>query len=156
MMTIRTAEITDLDALLVLSEQIGKLHFENAPFTFKQPSAADKPFWLSLLNDESTLFLLAESGSLVVGFLTAIITVNDTVPFIVSCPICRIGTLVVDEAHRACGIGTQLMDACVQWAKSQGAAQIRLEVMAFNQSAQKFYQQLGFQDQSHIMYRHLD
>ncbi|KUI99715.1 GNAT family N-acetyltransferase [Vibrio sp. MEBiC08052] len=155
-MKIRNAEIADLDAVLVLSEQIGMLHFENAPLAFKKPSAADKPFWLNVLNDESTLFLLAETERQVVGFLTATITKNETIPFIVSCPICCIRTIVVDEKHRASGIGTKLMSACERWAKSQGAEQIRLEVMAFNQSAQQFYQQLGFQDQSHIMCRHLN
>lgn len=35
MMNIRNAEIADLDALLVLSEQIGTLHFNNAPLVFK-------------------------------------------------------------------------------------------------------------------------
>ncbi|MDW6092584.1 GNAT family N-acetyltransferase [Vibrio rhizosphaerae] len=156
-MKIRHAEVTDIDALLVLSEQIGMLHFENAPFAFNKPSAADKLFWLNMLNhDESSLFLLVESDRQVVGFLTAMMTQNDTIPFIVDCPICRVGTIVIDEKHRASGIGTKLMAACEHWAKSRGAAQIRLEVMTFNQSAQKFYQQLGFQDQSHIMYRHLD
>ncbi|WNJ95536.1 GNAT family N-acetyltransferase [Vibrio ruber] len=155
-MNIRNAEIADLDALLVLSEQIGTLHFNNAPLVFKKPSAADKPFWLNVLNDESTLFLLAETEYQIVGFLTATITKNETIPFIVSCRICRIGTIIVDEKHRACGIGTKLMSACEQWAKSQEATQIRLEVMDFNQSAQQFYQQLGFQDLSHIMCRYLD
>lgn len=43
------------------------------------------------------------------------------------------------------------MRACGKWADSQGAQQIRLEVMAFNQTAQKFYEKLGFKDHSHIM-----
>jgi len=150
-MRIRDAEETDLEALLVLNEQIGTFHFENAPETFIKPSAADKEFLQNALRDKSRLFLVAEIESRVVGFLTAIITKNETIPFLVSCPICRVRTIVVDEKYCASGVGTELMSTCSKWAASKGAEQIKLEVMAFNQSAQKFYEKLGFKDQSHIM-----
>ncbi|WP_297575008.1 GNAT family N-acetyltransferase [uncultured Deefgea sp.] len=150
-MRVREAEVTDLEELLVLNEQIGVFHFENAPEAFAKPSAADKAFLQNALSDKSRLFLVAEIENKVVGFLTAIITKNETIPFLVRCPVCRVGTIVVDEKCRASGIGTKLMSACSKWAASQGAEQIRLEVMAFNQSAHKFYEQLGFKDHSHIM-----
>nr|WP_241525448.1 GNAT family N-acetyltransferase [Vibrio cholerae] len=54
---------------------------------------------------------------------------------------------------RVSGIGTQLMARCNDWAKSQGAEQIRLEVMAFNKSAQSFYVKLGFEEQSKTMWK---
>ncbi|HFC9432720.1 TPA: GNAT family N-acetyltransferase [Vibrio cholerae] len=50
-------------------------------------------------------------------------------------------------------MGTQLMARCNDWAKSQGAEQIRLEVMAFNKSAQSFYVKLGFEEQSKTMWK---
>ena len=150
-MRTREAKATDLEALLVLNEQIGTFHFENAPEAFKKPSPADKEFLKNSLSDKSRLFLVAEIESRVVGFLTAMITKNETIPFLVSCPVCRVGTIVVDEKYRASGVGKELMSACGKWADSQGAEQIRLEVMAFNQSAQKFYEKLGFKYHSHIM-----
>lgn len=111
-----------VNSVFVLNEQIGTFHFENAPEAFTKPSAADKEFLQSTLSDKSRLFLVAE-----------------------------IEGIVVDEKHRASSVGTTLMRACVKWADSQGAQQIRLEVMAFNQTAQKFYEKLGFKDHSHIM-----
>ena len=150
-MRTRDAVEADLEALLVLNEQIGTFHFENAPEAFIKPSAADKEFLQNSLRDKSRLFLVAEIESKVVGFLTAIITKNEIIPFLVNCPICRVGTIVVDEKCRASGVGTELMSVCSKWAASQGAEQIKLEVMAFNQLAQKFYEKLGFKDQSHIM-----
>ncbi|MEK2003074.1 GNAT family N-acetyltransferase [Vibrio parahaemolyticus] len=51
------------------------------------------------------------------------------------------------------GIGTQLMAKCSDWAKSQGAEQIKLEVMAFNGHAQKFYTKLGFAEQSKTLWK---
>ncbi|QUJ69110.1 GNAT family N-acetyltransferase [Photobacterium sp. GJ3] len=150
-MNIRKAKTTDLTALLVLNEQIGMLHFENAPEAFIKPSEADKEFLKHALSDPSRLFLVAEIENRVVGFLTAFISKNEAIPFLVRCPICRVGTIVVDENCRTSGVGTELMQACSRWAKSQGAAQIRLEVMAFNQPAQHFYEKLGFKAQSHIL-----
>ncbi|MCL1485973.1 MULTISPECIES: GNAT family N-acetyltransferase [unclassified Marinobacter] len=150
-MEIRRAVAKDIDALLVLNNQIGLYHYEHAPHAFVEPSAADRDFFLNALNDGARLFLLAEIKDEVVGFITAVITQNETVPFLVRSPICRIGTIVVDESKRVKGVGTKLMVACQNWAIDLGVEQIRLEVMSFNEVAQKFYENLGFNIQSHIM-----
>ncbi|MCA2016749.1 GNAT family N-acetyltransferase [Vibrio tritonius] len=155
-MIIRQATAADIEALFTLNMQIGNLHFANAPEAFAQPSEADKVFLLNALKDESRLFLVAKIDKNVVGYITATITQNETISFLVRCRICRIGTIVVDEHCRSQGIGQHLMQACRNWAKEQGAEQIRLEVMAFNESAQQFYTQLGFVNQSHIMCQLLD
>lgn len=152
-MAIREAQSSDIDALLRLNYQIGMMHFENAPEAFVEPSSEEKEFLLRALNDQSRLFLVAEISGDVVGFVTATVTQNEAVPFLVKTPICRVGTIVVDASVRVSGIGTQLMAKCTDWAKSQGAEQIRLEVMAFNSHAQKFYAKLGFEEQSKTMWK---
>ena len=43
------------------------------------------------------------------------------------------------------------MRAFNQWAQSNGATELRLEVMEFNQGAQRFYESLGMVTQSRIM-----
>ena len=143
-MKIRPAQIADIDSLLRLNYQIGIMHFENAPESFVEPSPEEKEFLLRALTDQSRLFLVAEISDQVVGFITATVSQNESVPFLVKTPICRVSTIVVDESDRVSGIGTQLMAKCNDWAKEQGAEQIRLEVMAFNNQAQNFYSKLGF------------
>lgn len=143
-MEIRAATSSDIDALLRLSHQIGALHFEQAPHAFVAPSLAEREFMLNALNDPARLFLLAQRDNQIVGFITAIIAKNEAVPFLLKDPICRVGTLVVDENERTSGIGRMLMTQCQQWAKQQGAIQMRLEVMSFNYDAQAFYEKLGF------------
>ncbi|HAS7003420.1 TPA: GNAT family N-acetyltransferase [Vibrio parahaemolyticus] len=152
-MEIREAQASDIDSLLRLNYQIGIMHFENAPEAFVEPSSEEKEFLLSALNDQSRLFLVAEVSGAVVGFITATVSQNEVVPFLVKTPICRVGTIVVDESARVSGIGKQLMAKCSDWAKSQGAEQIRLEVMAFNGHAQKFYAKLGFAEQSKTLWK---
>ena len=77
------------------------------------------------------------------GFLTATITKNEVIPFLSKDPICRVGTIVEDEAYRSSGIGKTLMGKCREWALSSGATEVKLEVMEFNKNAQKFYAELG-------------
>ncbi len=96
-MEIREAQASDIDSLLRLNCQIGIMHFENAPEAFVEPSFEEKEFLLNALNDQSRLFLVAEVSGAVVGFITATVSQNEVVPFLVKTPICRVGTIVVDE-----------------------------------------------------------
>ena len=150
-MNIRRASESDIDSLLDLNRQIGEFHYENAPSVFSKPSEAERDFLLKALNDSERLFLVATSNEQVIGFLTATINTNELVPFIAKDPVCRVGTIVIDEIHRSSGIGQELMKSCQEWAKSFGSIEIRLEVMEFNSKAQKFYDKLGFKTQSRIL-----
>jgi len=150
-MSIRKACETDIDSLLELNRQIGEFHHANAPNIFVKPSEAERAFLLKALSDTERLFLVAVLAEKVVGFLTAIINKNEVIPFIAKDPICRVGTIVIDQNHRSSGIGQELMKACKEWAESSGAVEIRLEVMEFNGKAQDFYDKLGFKTQSRIM-----
>ena len=91
-----------------------------------------------------------ENEKKVIGFISARIDINETIPFLNKRPICRIGSIVVHENHRSKGIGKELMNHCSLWANSKEAYQIRLEVMSFNSSAKSFYESLGFKPQSEI------
>lgn len=150
-MEIRKAREADLDSLLELNRQIGEFHYENAPEVFAKPSEAEREFLLKALNDKDRLFLVAVLNDIVIGFLTATINTNEIIPFLAKEPICRVGTIVIDQDHRSLGIGQKLMQVCRDWATSSGSCEIRLEVMEFNSKAQKFYSKLGFNTQSRIM-----
>ena len=152
-MKIRKATQDDIDSLLKLNHQIGEFHYQNAPNVFAQPSYEERDFLLEALNDVDRLFLVAIFQNEVCGFLTATISKNDTIPFLTTEPICRIGTIVIDELHRSNGLGKALMSKCHEWASSSGASEIRLEVMEFNEKAQIFYAGLGFKTQSRIMWQ---
>ncbi len=151
MLVIRTAQESDLERLTELHRQISQFHFEQAPRVFNAPSEKDKAFLHRVLNDEHRWFAVAVEHDKVVGFITAKIDINETVSFMSFEPICRINTVVVDEAHRSKGIGGALLKACREWSEEQGAVETRLEVMAFNPAAKKLYEHHGFRVQSHTM-----
>ena len=150
-MKIRSATPDDLDALFDLNKQINELHHLYAPQAFVAPSEEDRTFLINMLADEERLFLVAEEGQQVLGFITATITQNETISFLIKDPICRIGTIVVDENQKSKGVGRALMAAVEQWARESGATQVRLEVMEFNHNAQQFYNKLGFTPNSRLM-----
>lgn len=152
-MEIRKAQEQDIDAILELNRQIGEIHFEQAPQVFCPPSPEERAFLLVAISAEGRLFCVAEQEGAVVGFLTARIDINETIPFLSKQPICRIGTVVVDEGHRSQGIGKALIAHCDEWGKVHGAHQIRLEVMAFNERAKALYKALGFKMLSLTMAR---
>ncbi|MFQ2299616.1 GNAT family N-acetyltransferase [Aeromonas dhakensis] len=150
---IRKAREQDIDAILELNRQIGEIHFAQAPQVFCPPSPEERTFLLAAIVAEDRLFCVAEQEGTVAGFLTARIDINETIPFLSKEPICRIGTLVVDEGHRSRGIGKALIAHCDEWGKAQGASQLRLEVMAFNERAKAIYERLGFKMLSQTMVR---
>ncbi|WP_275930076.1 N-acetyltransferase [Aeromonas sp. 1HA1] len=152
-MEIRTATGQDIDAILELNRQIGLIHFEHAPEVFCPPSPQERDFLLNAIGSEGRLFCVAVLDAEVVGFLTARIDINEAIPFLTRLPICRIGSVVVDEHHRSRGIGKALIAHCDDWAKARDACQIRLEVMSFNERAKSLYETLGFKVQSQIMAR---
>ncbi|MCL9782705.1 GNAT family N-acetyltransferase [Vibrio sp. S4M6] len=149
-MIVRSATVADIDEILELNRQIGQYHYDNAPDVFVSPSAEEKEFLLQAVLDEKRLFSVAVDEKHVVGFISAKIDINESIPFLSKQPICRIGTIVVDENCRSKGIGKHLMDHCYSWAQENKAYQVRLEVMSFNSRAMSFYQSLGFQPQSEI------
>lgn len=59
-------------------------------------------------------------------------------------PLINIHDLAVHENVRACGVGTQLIDAVIEFATSLGCCAITLEVRADN-PARKLYAKKGFQ-----------
>ncbi len=63
--------------------------------------------------------------------------------------------VVVGEPYRRQGYGKRLMHTLLAWGKKQGAHHAYLQVNDANTTAQRLYQQLGFQEAYHYWYRHL-
>jgi ribosomal protein S18 acetylase RimI-like enzyme len=152
-MKVRIATKIDLDDICVLSEQINNQHYQNVPRLFAKPLGIeiDRKFWAEFFIQENSVFFVVEINNQVQGFVTARITENTEIPFLVSKKICRVGTIVVSEGFQGLGMGKLLMKNAEQWAQSEDAAEIRLEVLEFNGHAQNFYNTIGFKTQSRIL-----
>jgi GNAT superfamily N-acetyltransferase len=54
------------------------------------------------------------------------------------------GLLLLEPTRRGQRVGEQIYDAFEWWARTQGAAEIRLSVAEHNEAAWRFWQRLGF------------
>jgi RimJ/RimL family protein N-acetyltransferase len=52
--------------------------------------------------------------------------------------------LMVAASHRRRGIGTQLLEAAVEWARASGVRKLELHVFPWNEAAIKLYENFGF------------
>ncbi|MEO9386388.1 GNAT family N-acetyltransferase [Chromobacterium phragmitis] len=152
-MLIRKAEAQDLDAVRRLAAQINRQHHQAMPEWFRAEveSEADCVYWLERMTGEDRTILLAEQAGEVKAFATVMTQAMPPAPFLQARRVCRIGTIVVDEAHQGQGIGSRLLAAAEDWGHAQGADEVRLEVMQFNRSAQDFYARHGLVPQSQIL-----
>ncbi|MFL5731788.1 MAG: GNAT family N-acetyltransferase [Chloroflexia bacterium] len=54
--------------------------------------------------------------------------------------------VVLEEAERR-GVGSVLVNACIEWARAEGFPVLALSTSAANMSARRFYDQLGFREE---------
>jgi GNAT superfamily N-acetyltransferase len=69
-----------------------------------------------------------------------------------------IAGLVVDEAHRSGGVGSELVAAAEAWAREQGLEQIAVRTRTTRHGAHRFYEREGFHlvKESRVYARRLD
>ena len=153
-MRIRTAKAADIRFILKLSDQINRQHHQGAPNVFSSPDKStngSEAYWLGLMLEPEGHFLVAEEKDQIVAFLVGKITQNIGVSFIQGHKVARVNTIVVGDDAQGQGLGKKMMRAFNQWSQAKGATELRLEVMEFNQDAQRFYESLGMVTQSRIM-----
>lgn len=63
--------------------------------------------------------------------------------------------LCVDENFRKQGIGKKLMDTMIDGMKKEGISKVALVVFAYNDSANAFYEKIGFIKRNDLFYRNI-
>jgi ribosomal protein S18 acetylase RimI-like enzyme len=66
-------------------------------------------------------------------------------------PCALIEELVVDERARGQGIGRALIQAALDWAKSEGCSEVEVSTELDNTAAQAFYRRLGFTSEALLL-----
>ncbi|MFB2639078.1 GNAT family N-acetyltransferase [Shewanella bicestrii] len=137
---IRQAQITDLNAMANLLLQLGY--------------SASKTQLQQYLDDpkRSDEIYLAESEGAVVGLISLIFF--DYFPS--QQQICRITALVVAEASRGLGVGTQLIDFTKDRASERGCRQLEVTTSMRREQTQAYYESIGFEKTSFRYIQNLD
>ena len=156
-MIIKTATEADLLTICKLGMEVNLLHHEAWPTVFAPEAAPERDwdYWRTCLLHDGALILIAEIDGQAAGMVTAQIN-EETGSLVHPHKYCRIGSISVSISHRGSGIGRSLMSAIEAWATSQGASDLRLTVWDFNQRAIAFYEELGYQTRSRLMWKPLE
>lgn len=156
-LTYRQAHLDDLHTLCVLGQPLNRLHHQERPDIYRDATdqvERDQSHWRPCLISRVQAVFLAEQHGVGVGFITAQI-IETASPLLQPLRVARIGSICVLEAHRGQGIGRELMALAERWAIRQGARDLRLTVWAFNEPAQRLYEELGYEKRAFEMGKRL-
>lgn len=146
-MNIRRAIDSDLDDLVLLNDQIQRLHAEQYPDEFRYPTDPGdvRDFFIGLLNSEHNIVVVACEENRTVGYLYYEVhrIPQDTFKF----AIIRyyIHHVLVDEYARRLGTASALFDWVEKEARDDGVSQIALDTWMRNADAHKFFKRKGYQ-----------
>ena len=87
--------------------------------------------------DQAEYFVIEEDGKLLGGAGIAALANYDG-------PVCELQKMYISASLRGKGIGKQLMDVCLDFAKTSGFEQVYIETMPYMEAAQKLYKKSGF------------
>jgi ribosomal-protein-alanine N-acetyltransferase len=120
---IRTLQSKDLDRVIQISHESLTERYDKRTFVE-----------LLLLSPELS-FVEENIIGKVIGFIIAVKSDVDRG---------RILVLAVDKSNRQKGVGSRLLDKCMETMKQKGAKKVGLEVMVSNEEAIRFYLKKGF------------
>ncbi|MEV8371421.1 GNAT family N-acetyltransferase [Kribbella sp. NPDC056861] len=142
-MHVRPATSVDLDGLvastaaLFAEDGAARDSLRNADW----PAAHGLEWCTDLLADPQALVLVAVSGDEVAGHLVGSFSEPSDMW---TGSRAELVSMYVRGELRGQGVGGQLVDAFVEWAKSRGAAQLHVTAYATNEAALRLYASRGF------------
>jgi ribosomal protein S18 acetylase RimI-like enzyme len=137
---IRPSQLNDLDTLLDFEQ--GVIASERP---FDQSLKEDKITYYNLekliTNDNSQLIVAEYEGALIASGYALIM---GSKPFEKREHFSYLGFMFVVPKYRRKGLNKRIIESLIDWSKSKGIVEIRLDVFDQNQSALLAYEKLGF------------
>ena len=152
-MKIREAKIEDIEQIVIILEQISKIHYEKRPDIFKKKSKNEiRKNTIEMLKDKKRKIIVAADDTLKIYGLI-IYNIKEVKEHINlrDFKVLWIEELGVDESYRKNGIGKMLMKKVEEDAKILDCKRIELNCWDFNDNAISFYERFGMRTQRRIM-----
>lgn len=160
---IRAASPLDASSLAALRRQAEEVHARLLPDYFRVATDTGPAVPLALSRGPAgagAVTLVAEGNRgrnhPVLGYVTLRLVEAPRDPAITPRRRTHVETIVVDEEHRARGIGTALMRAAAAWASAHAAAEMVLTVWSENRAAEALYRRLGYRPIAHVLRLQID
>jgi len=141
-MNIRTANIMDIEKIMILEEQVFEIHSKARPdWIGKKPKYYDHI--KGIIEGNSGKIFIAENENTIIGHCIVFIREIKNHHIFHDMINIEIEDLCIDEKHRKKGIGKKILEEVKIFAKEKGAKFIELSVWEFNKNAKDFYEHLG-------------
>lgn len=146
--TIQLAQPEDEPGFVFLSQELSRYNRRHHPqsdnFDAVLRARADRARRLFQSEDPHQLILIAKVDDQPIGYALAVVDYPD--------PSNDNGTewcglldeVYVDESARGLGIGSKLIDSCMEWIRHLGAKRVKLQMYDWNDQARHVYEKWGF------------
>jgi ribosomal protein S18 acetylase RimI-like enzyme len=141
-MIIRKAEKSDIKVINQLYWDLDSDAISFQPKHF-QRSERPKDYFLDIINNPKSDFLLAALNDEVIGFSLLYEKEAKGLDLLIPCKYAYIQDFIIAERYRNCGFGSQLFEASKQWAKAHDMEYLRLSAFPANSKAIRFYKRHG-------------
>lgn len=156
-MEIRFAKCSDVPAILDLLRQVGQVHHAGRPDIFRlgaQKYSASQV--IAMLDDPQNPIFIAAEGDKVLGYGFCQIITHEKDPVMTDRTELYLDDLCVDESTRGKGVGKALYEAIRKYARSRNCHSVSLNVWSCNETAYRFYVNLGLTPRKTYMEALLD
>ena len=145
---IRLANEKDIEQINNLLYQVHKVHSDARPDLFKAGGKkyTDEELKEIIKDKEKPIFVYEADGK-IEGYAFCILIDNTNENSLCDYKSIYIDDLCVDENCRGCGIGKILYDYVLEYAKKIGCYNLTLNVWEGNDSAMRFYKNIGLKIQ---------
>ena len=145
---VRFAKEKDIPKILDLLSQVDLVHHNGRPDIFKIGTKYSADELKVLLKDENRPILVSvDEEDLVLGYCFCIFQQHLNNSVMTDIKTLYIDDLCVDETLRGKGVGKELYEAAVKFAKDNGCYNLTLNVWSCNPSAMRFYESQGLKPQ---------
>ncbi|MDA3850824.1 MAG: GNAT family N-acetyltransferase [Spirochaetaceae bacterium] len=144
--TIRKAgerDYTFIENLFAYSDELHRNHHREI-YAAPQSPSRNRDYYLSLINGDGDVFLVAEYQGKPCGFIYGYIEEAGKISIHKKRRYAVVDNVVVHPEYQRKGIARKLLKAFEKWAIEEKLDQIELEVFSFNKGAKALYEDLGF------------
>ena len=148
-MSIRLAERKDIDDILRLLTEVNMVHHVIRPDLFKGPATkySREELEQKVQTEEDPIFVFADDADQVLGYIFCVTEEVQESALRTGIRTLYIDDLCVYETARGQHVGRQLYEYALDYARANGFYNVTLHIWGGNDSALKFYEKMGMQNQ---------
>ncbi|KPK72137.1 hypothetical protein AMJ87_05570 [candidate division WOR_3 bacterium SM23_60] len=156
---IRHAHLEDIDQLSKLYAEFHEFHVRGVPGRLVRSDSSHteelRVAIQKIIASKNATVFVAEIDDQLVGLGEVYIREDSPSPLKVQHTYGHLQSMIVTKAYRGRGVGTKILRAVEQWAKTRGAAEIRLDTWEFREGPLEFYEKYGYRTLRRTLVRKL-